>query len=191
MALIRPLLLALLVSACGAATPAPKGAPLAGALVVEGETGPVSLADLAGRAPYTVLLFFSGDCPVQKAHDARLRELVAAFQPKGVAFVAVASETGADLARLRAELAKRSLAMPLVEDRGAKLADQLSVEYSTHVTLLDRERHVLYSGGIDDERSRLTEHPKPWLRTALEETVAGRAVTTARTEPLGCPLSKH
>ena len=193
MALIRAhhLALAIALTACGAGAAAPKTAPLAGALVLQGEEGALSLEQLAGRAPYTVLLFFSGDCPVQKAHDARLRELVASYQPKGVAFVAVASETDADVARLRAELGKRGLAMPLVEDRGAKLADQLAVEYSTHVVLLDRERHPLYSGGIDDERSRLTDHAKPWLRSALEDTLAGRPVATARTEPLGCPLSKH
>ncbi len=190
-----PLVLcALLASACGSRAGAPSTAApvtVASATVLRSDTGEVALTDLVKKAPYTVLLFFSADCPVQKAHDARLRELVATYRPRGVAFAAIASEEGPDLGRLREELAKRALEMPLFEDRGAVLADALGVEYTTHVVLLDGERHVLYSGGIDSERTHTTDHAEPHLRNALEAVLAGKAVTKPRVEPLGCPLLKH
>jgi peroxiredoxin len=195
MALIPRLAVAVLgllaFTACGPREDARAPVVLGGSLAFEGDEGALTLEALSARATLTVLVFFSADCPVQKAHDARLREIATVYRERGVAFVAVSSEQSADVARLRAELAKRSLGMPLVVDRRASLADALGVEYTTHAVVLDRARRVLYSGGIDSERTHLTPNAEPWLRNALDAALAGRPVAKARTEPLGCPLDKH
>jgi hypothetical protein len=195
MALIPRLAVAVLVllafTACGPREDARAPVVLGGSLTFESDEGAPTLEALTARAPLTVFVFFSADCPVQKAHDARLREIATVYRERGVAFVAVSSEQRADVARLRAELAKRSLGMPLVVDRRAALADALGVEYTTHAVVLDRARRVLYSGGIDSERTHLTPTAEPWLRSALDAALAGRPVAKARTEPLGCPLDKH
>ncbi|MBX3262947.1 MAG: hypothetical protein KF782_24935, partial [Labilithrix sp.] len=100
------------IAACG-------GAPGRAATTVTSTAAPASLSlrddagrdeplsERAARAPLTVLLFFSSDCPVQKAHDARVRELVDAYGPRGVAFSAVVSEVGADVAAERAAAKER------------------------------------------------------------------------------------
>lgn len=187
-----------LLTACGAGTSAPAAAPQAlpdAPLQKEpsaaGEPGSMTTSELVAQAPLTVLLFFSSDCPVQKAHDARVHELVTTYQPRGVSFVAVVSEAGADLPAEREAARKRALAMPVLEDRGAVLADALKVEYSTHVALLDRNRRVLYSGALDSDRTHLTDGAKHHLRNAIDATLAGRPIETARTEALGCPIRKH
>jgi hypothetical protein len=188
---------ALLVVACSGR--ARTGAPAASASVV----APANLAlrDDAGkdesiearaaRSPHTVLVFFSSECPVQKAHDARLRELMNAYQARGVAFAAVVSEVGVDMAAEREEAKRRVPGIAVLEDKNAALADALGVEYSTHSVLLDKERHVLYSGGIDSDRTHLSPDTSPWLKQALDATLSGAPVAKAKTEPLGCPLRKH
>ncbi len=198
--LVTSLLLALLaatpIAACG-------GASSPAAVTVTSTTAPASLSlrdeagkdeslsERASRAPLTVLLFFSSDCPVQKAHDARIRELVDAYGPRGVAFSAVVSEVGADVAAERAAAKQRGLGVPVLEDKDAALADALDVEYSTHAVVLDRERRVLYTGGIDSDRTHLSPKSSRWLANALDEALAGKPVSRAKTEPLGCPLRKH
>jgi AhpC/TSA family len=149
------------------------------------------LAERAARSNLTVLFFFSSDCPVQKAHDARIRELVDAYGPRGVSFSAVVSEVGADMAAAREAAKQRGLGVPVLEDKGAVLADALGVEYSTHAVVLDRERHVLYSGGIDSDRTHLSANAERWLKLALDQSLEGKPVAKAKTEPLGCPLRKH
>lgn len=200
MTLPRPALLlvtALALTSCRAASEGAKPPTASGPTTVAspapllGEEGTVSLGELAKRSPFTVLLFFSADCPVQKAHDPRIREIVAAYRTRGVAFAAIASEEGADAARLREEVKKRALEMPLFEDRGALLADALGVEYTTHVVVLDAERRIHYSGAIDSERTHLTPGGEPHLKNALEAVLAGKDVAKPRVEPLGCPLLKH
>lgn len=183
---------------CGcAAGSAASGAPVSSSvapgtpLLRDAAGAETSLADRVSRARFSVFVFFSADCPVQKAHDARLRELADAYVPRGVAFAIVASDAGADLAEEREAAVHRGLAMPLLEDKGAAFADALGVEYSTHAVLMDRDRRVLYSGALDSDRTHLTSGATPWLKEAIEAALAGKPVTKAKTEPLGCPLRKH
>lgn len=169
--------------ACARPAASPAAAPIVAPAdaVLRDASAEETLAARAARAPLTVLVFFGPDCPVQKAHDARLRELVAAYAPRGVSFAAVVTKRSGEVA---------APSMPVLEDEKAALANALGVEYSTHSVVLDRERRVLYSGAIDGDRTHLTPGAEPYLRNALDDALAGRAVAKPRTEPLGCPLEK-
>jgi hypothetical protein len=198
-----PVLLLSLAIACGQSGDLAKSPAAAVAASTSASNAPpdVPLFDEAGRAdtvaarlaqtPLTVLLVFTAECPVQKAHDGRVREIVGGYGARGVSFFAIASEVGADLPAEREEARRRALGLPVLEDRGAALANALGVEYSTHAVLLDRERRVLYTGAIDGDRSHLTDHAEPYLKNALEAALAGKAVAKSRTEALGCPLRKR
>jgi peroxiredoxin len=188
--LLSSLVLAIAALGCGARSGVPTAAP-APTITLQDTSASVALADLVKQKPLTVLFFFTGECPVMKAHDARFRELVATYRPKGVTFVAVLSETGADVAAEREEARRRALDVPVLEDRGAALADALGVEYSTHSVLLDSERRVLYSGAIDSDRTHLTEGAERYLRDALDASLGGRAIAKSHVDALGCPLRKH
>ena len=180
-------LLATLALAC--ATPA-QPVVVPSAIVLRDPNGhDERVLEQAARAPFYVLFFFSADCPVQKAHDERIRQIVEKYDR--VAFGAVVSDIGADIAVERAAAADRRLGVPVFEDRGAALADALGVEYSTHTVVLDRAGRVLYSGGIDSDRTYLSLNAERWLERALDAALAGRPIEKAKTEPLGCPLRKH
>lgn len=170
----------------GAAAVAPSDA------VLRDDAGrPLPLGERVAGSSLTVLVFFSGECPVQKAHDARLREIIRAYSARGVTFAAVVSEAGADLAAERSEAHRRGLDMPVLEDCGAALADALGVEYSTHTVVLDCSRRVLYTGGLDSDRTHLSPGAERWLERALDGALSGGTIARAKTEPLGCPLRKH
>lgn len=190
---LRTLSLVLTLGVAGCAgSGKPPAAPVAGAFTLLGEQGePTPLDALLSRSPRTVLLFFTAECPVQKAHDERMRATVAKYRDKGVAFYAVQAEAGADMAAERAEAQRRQIGMPLLQDKGAALADALGVEYSTHVVLLDDKRVVHYSGAEDSERVKATSAVTPYLEQALDAMIAGKEPQVTRSEPLGCPLRKH
>jgi hypothetical protein len=59
--------------------------------------------------------------------------------------------------------------------------------------VLDRERHVRYDGRIDDRFGIGYQRPKPTrhdLKEALDEVLAGKAVTRAKTPVAGCLISR-
>lgn len=167
-------------------------APLAGNFTLLDETQASQPLDgLLARSPHTVFLFFTAECPVQKAHDERMRATVAKYKDRGVAFYAVQSEAGTDMAAERTEAQRRQIGMPLLQDNGAALADALGVEYSTHVVVLDSNRAVRYSGAEDSERVHMTAGATRYLEQALDAVLAGSEPSHEKHEPLGCPLRKH
>ncbi len=146
-------------------------------------------AIVAPGAKFTVIEFFSHHCPCQEAHDPRLRELAQSYGPRGVAFYAVDSESGATIERDQKESTAREYPYPVLIDGGGKLARAVGATYATYTIVLDAEGHVLYGGGIDTDKSHLTDGATPYLKNALDEALASGKVKTPRTEAFGCALT--
>jgi peroxiredoxin len=183
---LAPLVLAVL--GCASAPPA---APSAAAIALRGSDGLTHrLAELSRGAPFTVVTFFSAECPVQRAHDARLRALADRFRERGVAFVAVDSEATATPAGDAAEAHRREYPYPLLTDAKGILADALGAEYATYSVVLDGSLRVRYRGAVDADKHFLHESAEPYLREALDRLLAGREPEHAETEALGCALRR-
>lgn len=150
----------------------------------------IDAAALPTHARFTVLVFYSSGCHCLEAHDARLLDLYARYHERGVAFVFVDSESGADQARDEAEVRRRDYLFPVVIDRNANMADALGAEYATYSVILDDAGRVRYHGGIDSDRTHLHDDATPYLADALDDLLAGRPVRTAANEGLGCALRK-
>ncbi len=136
----------------------------------------------------TALVFYADHCPCFAAHAARLAALARDFEPRGVRFLLIDSEVNATLGRDAAETRERGYVLPILIDHGARVASALGAEYATYTVVLDRDGHVVYRGGIDDERHHLTSHPDEYLRHALDDVVARRPVRRPEAEVLGCAL---
>jgi hypothetical protein len=182
---VRPLAaLALVLAACAPAV-APRSIPDRALLGSDGRSHP--LIDPAARL--TVIEFFSAHCPCQAEHDARLRDLAAAYAPRGVAFVAVDSERGAGVEADRAQAERRGYSYPILVDPGGAVARAMGAEFATYTIVVDRNRRVLFSGGIDSDRSHSTDDAVPYLRDALDDALAGRPSRHTDAKALGCALA--
>ncbi len=197
LALAFPLLAgALHLAACAPAAAPVATLPTLGASGVPAAALPGSdgaahrIADLARGAPFTVVTFFSADCPCQRVHDARLREMAAGYRARGVAFVAVDSEATATPAGDADEARRRGYPFPLLTDARGAVADALGAEYATYTVVLDASLRVRYRGAIDSDKAHLTDDADPYLRDALDRLLAGREPERAATEALGCALRR-
>jgi hypothetical protein len=130
------------------------------------------------NAKLTVVEFFSIHCPCQREHDARLRALASAYAARGVTFVAVDSEVGANVERDRNEAQRRAYPYPILID----------ADYATYSVLVDHDGQVLYSGGIDSDKSHLQDDATPFLRDAIDDALAGRPMRRTEAKALGCSL---
>jgi peroxiredoxin len=168
-----------------AATPAGSALPELSLPGTDGRT--YAMRQVPAGAKVTVIEFFSADCPVQKAHDARLKEL-AALRDQGVQVLLVDSEAGASLARDSAEASARGYPFPILIDDQAKLAEALGVRFSTTSLLIDGEGHIRYRGGIDRDSGHLRPNTPFLLKQGVEQMLAGKQPDPAETKPLGCFL---
>jgi hypothetical protein len=181
--------LTLAVGGCvGAARPGTPAVPNTPLIAAGGPT--LDARQLIAGAPFTVLVFFSRGCHCLEQHDGRLRDLYAAYHPRGVQVAMIDSEVRATPELDAAEAARRGYPFPLLIDRGARLADALDAQYATYSVIVNAEGHVLYRGGIDSDKTHLRESSTPYLRDALDDLLAGRAPRIAEAKTLGCSLEK-
>lgn len=147
-----------------------------------------ALSPEASRAAATVYVFYNPHCPCVSAHVARLRELHDAYAPRGVQWFMVDSEVGASTERDATFESERTFGFPMLVDIGGKLARATGAEFATFAVIVDRAGNVRYTGGVDDDRSHLRDEATPYLKDALEDVLAGRAVRRPEGKALGCAL---
>jgi hypothetical protein len=177
------------VLAAAACTPHDGARAVSPDAVVTGSDGvDRPLVAIASGSKLTVVTFFSAHCPCQAAHDERLRALHAAYSGAGVAFVSVDAEVSASPARDADEAKARGYPFPIAQDRGGALAKALGAEYATYTVVIDREGRVRYRGGIDSDRTHVSDRGTFYLRDAIEALLAGGTPRVAESKALGCAL---
>ena len=157
---------------------------------------PIVWKDLSGRAydakdissaKATVFFFTSNQCPVAGRYGARYALLAKEYAPKGVAFYLV-NANSSDSPQAFAKWAKeRDIALPLVKDDSAALADRLNATTTPQAVVLDPEGKIAYLGAIDDnaDAQKVTRQD---LRNALDDVLTGKPVRRPRMRAFGCAI---
>lgn len=140
-----------------------------------------------------VIAFMGTECPLAKLYGPRLNELQEEFGGRGVTFVSINSNTQDSLTDITNYIAKHQIKYPVLKDVGNRVADELKAERTPEVLVLDQQRRVRYQGRIDDQylvgvsRDKVRRRD---LAIALEELLAGKKVSVAKTEPIGCHIGR-
>jgi peroxiredoxin len=189
---------AALVPAAAIATAGPevgKPAPLFTAVDSNGKTW--SLADLKGKV--VVLETTNHDCPYVRKHysaknmQTQQREAAA----KGVVWLTTASnaagEQGAVTPAQANDLTKSRDAAPaaVLIDPQSRIARAYGATVTPHMYIIDAKGVLVYKGGIDSiPSSNPGDIPKAkqYVRTALDDVLAGKPVAEASTRAYGCTL---
>jgi hypothetical protein len=148
------------------------------------------LKENVAKADFTVIEFFSAECPVQKAHDARLVELYKQYSSRGVAFVAVDAEVDASPENDENEKRTRGYPFSILIDKNGRFADWIRASYSTFIVIVDRHARIRYEGGIDSDRVALTTNATFYLSDALDDLLNGKAPRRPVGKVYGCMLRK-
>jgi len=155
---------------------------------------PVKLSDLKGK--FVVLEWVNPECPyVQKHYDsANMQTLQKEFGAKQVAWLAINStreghaefKSPQQMAGWMKEKGGAPAATLL--DRDSKVGRLYGAVTTPHMYVIDPKGTLVYVGAIDDKRSTNpadVKTAKNYVRVALGESMAGKAVSTASTLPYG------
>jgi thiol-disulfide isomerase/thioredoxin len=166
---------------------------------VDGRTH--SLKEFA-RAKVLAVIFTCNHCPTAQAYEGRIRQLVAEYRPRGVAFVAI-NPNHAESVRLdelgytdlddtfhsmKIRAADRHFNLPYLDDGPTEtVARKYAPAATPHVFVFDSARRLRFSGRIDDsEREDLVKNRD--TRNALEALLAGRELEVKETKVFGCSI---
>jgi peroxiredoxin len=167
------------------------------------DAGPVadfSLRDSAGEAwklhaqktKAVVVVFLSAECPMSNGYLPALADLSKKYAEKGVAVVGIFPDADATAEQLQAHAKEYKVPFPLLLDPAHVSVKVLGAKNTPEVFVLDDTFAVRYRGRIDDGYSaRLKARPvvaRQDLLIALDELLAGKAVTIAATKAFGCPI---
>lgn len=137
----------------------------------------------------TVVLFLSAKCPCSIAHEPAIRALQSEFEPRGVGFIAIHSNSDEDFAMTRAHFEAAQLPMPVLQDGDSKWAQAFGALKTPHAFIVGREGKILYQGGVDDSadpgRAKI-----PYLKNALTSVLAHQPPEPAQTRALGCMIRR-
>ena len=145
---------------------------------------------MLGTIAMTVLIFVSIDCPVSNRYAPEIKRLHDEFAPRGARFRLVYPNPLDDEAAIARHL--REYGYPPIgeRDRNHTLVKTTGATITPEAVVFDARDRLVYRGRIDDrfvelgrERSSATQRD---LRNALTATLAGKPVSPAQTQAVGC-----
>ncbi len=157
----------------------------------------VSLASMKGKV--VVLEWVNHGCPFVVKHygSNNMQKLQETYTGKGVVWITInsgseASKTNLDDATfIKMSAEKGSKASHLVSDVSGEIGKSYGAKTTPHMIVIDKEGTLVYTGAIDSKKStNAADIPSSdnYVAKALDEVLAGKAVTTAKTEPYGCSV---
>jgi peroxiredoxin len=149
-----------------------------------------SLKDFA-NARVLVIFFTCNHCPYVLGSDEVTRQTVERFQPKGVTFVAINSNSAKtvpedDFNHMVKRMEEKQFPWLYLHDAKQEIAKRYGALRTPHFFVFDKHHKLIYTGrGVDSPRdiSKMTVND---LERALEEHLAGKEISKPRTNPIGC-----
>lgn len=156
-----------------------------------------ALSDYGGK--FVVLEWTNYDCPfVRKHYDSRnMQNLQQTYGDKGIIWLSINSSAPGKQGHYGSEtwieLVDQEKASPaaVLLDPDGTVGRRYGAKTTPHIFVINPEGILIYKGAIDDKPStNVTDvkTAKNYLTAALDEAMAGQAVSNAATEPYGCSV---
>jgi len=156
-----------------------------------------SLSQYKGK--YVVLEWFNPECPFVKKHygSGNMQKLQQEYTSKDVVWLSIDSSAPGFEGNLTPEQAQKKMSewktkqTALLLDPEGKAGRSYGAKNTPHMFIIDPEGKVVYEGAID---SKATPNPADipnstnYVKVALDESLAGKTVTTSNTKPYGCSI---
>jgi peroxiredoxin len=139
-----------------------------------------------------VLIFTMQDCPIANGYIPELNRLQDEYRDAGVRFFLIQTDPAltSDAARQHAE--EYQVAFPVLLDSEHRFVRAASATRTPEAAVYSSDGQLRYRGRIDDRYAgfgkRRAEPTSRDLRTAIEQLLSGKPVTTPRTLVVGCHI---
>jgi peroxiredoxin len=147
-----------------------------------------SLTSLKG-AKGTVVIFIATKCPVSNAYNDRMEKVAADYKAKGVNVIGINSNNTEPAAEVKSHAADKHLTFTILKDDGNKIADRLGATRTPEAYVLDASGKLVYHGRIDNSQ-KLEGIISNDLREALDELLAGKAISKTGGAAFGCTIKR-
>jgi peroxiredoxin len=156
-----------------------------------------NLADFKGR--YVVLEWVNFGCPFVKKHygSGNMQQTQKKAVDQGVVWLSVCSSAEGKQGHMAAadwnkEIAARKMASTAVLiDESGDVGTTYGAKTTPHMYIINPDGVLIYKGAIDDKPTTNKDDipgARNYVLAALDESMAGKPVSTASTTPYGCSV---
>jgi len=134
-----------------------------------------------------VLEWTEPGCPyiVRHAKAQTLKKLQADYGAKGVVVLGICTSRFTDAAAMKAFCGEHKIDYPVLMDTTGAVGRAYGASNTPHMFVVHKGK-IVYAGAIDDDaKGSKKEGVVNYVRSAIDEIIAGKPVTTASTKPYG------
>jgi peroxiredoxin len=195
--LLLSVLTSLISTALFAADSPPVGATAPDISATDSKGKTQTLSQYKGK--YVVLEWFNPECPYVKKHygSGNMQKLQQEFTGKGVVWLTIDSSAPGLEGHLTAEQANQKIAdwkahsTALLLDPEGKAGRSYAAKNTPHMFVINPEGKIIYEGAIDSKATSNAsdiDSSTNYVKAALDESLAGKTVTTPSSRPYGCSV---
>ena len=149
----------------------------------------LNLADV--KEDVVVVAFLANHCPVVKGVEDRMVDLVKSYKGKSVKFIGVccSNDTMADedgIPGIKAAIKAGKYNITYAYDESGKIGKAFGATVTPQYFVLDKNRTIQYTGLLDDNARDESKVTKTYVKTAIDNVLAGETVEISETKAQGC-----
>lgn len=140
-----------------------------------------------------VVVFLGTECPLARQYTTRIQDLANRYADRGVHFVGINSNRQDSLAEITTEVNRSKIEFAMLKDPGNRVADLFGATRTPEAFLVKPDGTIFYRGRIDDQYGVGYARPdaeERYLRSAIEDLLAGREARLSETKPIGCLIGR-
>jgi peroxiredoxin len=145
------------------------------------------------KAKAVVVVFLAAECPMSNGYLPALSDCAKKYADSGVTVIGVFPDPDTTAAELATHAKEYKIPFPVFRDSEQVAVRALGAKITPEVVVLDDKFTVRYRGRIDDGyTARLKQKPmvkRHDLTLALDELLAGKAVSMPEAKAFGCPIA--
>jgi peroxiredoxin len=156
-----------------------------------------SLADYKGK--FVVLEWFNEGCPFVKKHygSGNMQKLQKEYAGKDVVWLSINSSAEGEQGHVTPETAPKTMsewnmnATKILLDHDGKVGKTYGAKTTPHMFVINPEGKLVYQGAIDSKATANAadiDGAENYVKVALDNSMAGKAVENTSTKPYGCSV---
>ena len=141
-----------------------------------------------------VVISVGTQCPIAGRYAPEISRLAATYKKKGVEFYLVYPVDLGQANNVRNHLKDYGLKLQTLLDPNHSIVKSMGMKVTPEAALISREGKLLYLGKIDSrniEHGKVREGYRRDLKVALDEYLAGKAISEPRTTAIGCFIEER
>jgi peroxiredoxin len=140
-----------------------------------------------------VIIFSCNHCPYVQAYEERIISIQKDYEERGVTLLAINSNDATQYEEdsfqnmvKRAE--EKGFNFAYLRDEDQEVARKIDASHTPEVFVFDDKRKLVYHGKIDDNWKEPEKVNSKYLRSALDEMLAGKEISVPETYSIGCTI---